>query len=416
MLLVAILRGLGVDAQPALTDTTERRALDRWLPSARAFNHAIVRMRLGERTYWLDPTRRFQRGTLEHLAPLPYERALVVAEHTTALSDLTTGPPSEPLRSVEEHYSQERGGAVLYDVVTRYRGSDAESKRGWLTEHSPEQIQRIYLNYYLKHDPGIEPIGKPAIEDDTNGNTIVVSEHYRLPAFWKNDEHQVVAAAIEEVLNRPHISRRTMPFAIGDWLSVEHRIRIDLPDAAKLDGESRTIEDDAVRFSFVASRSGGATLLEYRLRALADAVEAKDIAHHLSVLDDIEGYLGYRLARAGDDRGDGESLLVLGIIVGLALLVVGGRFVAVRVGAWRRRRRLEKRVAQSAGEAPATAIPAADPEEVAREVTRRGCRCQPDGRTVEQEDVHYGGQVLTVVRLVCATCGLKQRLYFSLRT
>jgi transglutaminase-like putative cysteine protease len=64
LLLATVLNELGIDARPALVNTDARRALDGWQPSPYAFDHVIVRAELGGKTYWLDPTTPYQRGTL----------------------------------------------------------------------------------------------------------------------------------------------------------------------------------------------------------------------------------------------------------------------------------------------------------------------------------------------------------------
>jgi len=413
-LLVAILRSFGVDAKPALTNTTVRRTLDHWLPSAQAFNHVIVRVQLGTRTLWLDPTRRFQRGTLAHLSPLPYERALVADERTTALSELVLPPPTEPELSVDERYSL-GDGQVEFDVVTRYRGDEAERMRGWLADHSPEQMEKHYLNYYAKRDPEIQSRSALVFEDDSDTNTITASEHYRLAAFWKKGTGQVGADIISGALARPNITRRTTPFSIGAWRHLETHIRIDLPDVPKISGARRTIADDALRFTYASSRSKDGVLLEYDLYALADSVPPEMLAQHLSTLDGIDAYLGYELTRepaGGSD--DGEGLLILGFVVGLALTLLAVRLVVVRVRARLRRRRIEKRVAQSPGEAPATALLLSGPDQIAREVSKRACGCPSESRTTTEDEVLFDGRVLTVVRLQCASCGLTRRYYFAI--
>ncbi len=55
-LLVAILQRLGFDAKPALVSSTARNSLRDRLPAHNAFDHAIVRLQLDGRTWWLDGT------------------------------------------------------------------------------------------------------------------------------------------------------------------------------------------------------------------------------------------------------------------------------------------------------------------------------------------------------------------------
>jgi transglutaminase-like putative cysteine protease len=67
-LLVALLRRLGVEADPALVHTGLGQTLDLDAPNLVAFNHCIVRVRLEGRSYWLDPTRYPQGGELSNIS------------------------------------------------------------------------------------------------------------------------------------------------------------------------------------------------------------------------------------------------------------------------------------------------------------------------------------------------------------
>jgi len=78
LLLVSLLRATGIEAAPALANTRERAALDGFLPTAYAFNHAIVRARIDGKERWLDATLTSQRGELSALSTPGYERALVL--------------------------------------------------------------------------------------------------------------------------------------------------------------------------------------------------------------------------------------------------------------------------------------------------------------------------------------------------
>jgi tetratricopeptide (TPR) repeat protein len=57
VLLLALLHGLGVEAEPVLVNATAGDGIDERLPMVGLFNHVLVRTTLGGKTYWLDGTR-----------------------------------------------------------------------------------------------------------------------------------------------------------------------------------------------------------------------------------------------------------------------------------------------------------------------------------------------------------------------
>ena len=56
-LLLALLKALDIDAEPALVNTASGDALSETLPALEVFDHILVRAQIAGRTYWLDGTR-----------------------------------------------------------------------------------------------------------------------------------------------------------------------------------------------------------------------------------------------------------------------------------------------------------------------------------------------------------------------
>ncbi|HEX5957078.1 MAG TPA: DUF3857 domain-containing protein, partial [Hyphomicrobiaceae bacterium] len=67
LLLMALLRALGIEANPVLLAVNYRRGLDKALPSPALFNHVIVAVKLDGKIHYLDPTRLGQHGALDRL-------------------------------------------------------------------------------------------------------------------------------------------------------------------------------------------------------------------------------------------------------------------------------------------------------------------------------------------------------------
>lgn len=66
--------------------------------------YQLVRVKLGDKTLWLDPTRAQQGGKIENMLP-PYQRALVVDQATDRLAVNPERTMREPLRSVFEEWT-----------------------------------------------------------------------------------------------------------------------------------------------------------------------------------------------------------------------------------------------------------------------------------------------------------------------
>jgi tetratricopeptide (TPR) repeat protein len=93
-LLIALLRELGVSAQPALVASVGGDGLDRRLPML-AFDHVIVRAVIGGKVYWLDGTRTGDRNLDEIRIP-DFHWALPVQAAGARLVKLTPAPLDQP--------------------------------------------------------------------------------------------------------------------------------------------------------------------------------------------------------------------------------------------------------------------------------------------------------------------------------
>jgi tetratricopeptide (TPR) repeat protein len=108
VLLVAVLRELGLDATPVLVSTIHGDGLESRLPSLDFFNHAIVRLRLGGRVYWLDATRTGDRD-LAHLQPPAFRWALPLTAQGSTLEPIEQPPLDIPIEAASLRLDASQG-------------------------------------------------------------------------------------------------------------------------------------------------------------------------------------------------------------------------------------------------------------------------------------------------------------------
>lgn len=133
-LLLALLRGLGIEAEPALVSLTRGDGLDKALPSLSRFDHVIVRASIAGKVYWLDGARTGDRR-LETIQPPPFRWALPLGLSQRTLEALPLLAPVEPeaeyrldldARAGLDKPAQAKGDAVIRgDEATTIRNSVA---------------------------------------------------------------------------------------------------------------------------------------------------------------------------------------------------------------------------------------------------------------------------------------------------
>ncbi|MFI4974884.1 MAG: DUF3857 domain-containing protein [Caulobacterales bacterium] len=94
-LLLALLKELGIDAQPALISTVFGDGLDERLPMLGVFDHVMIRARIDGKVYWLDGTRTGDRD-LDDIATPGFHWTLPVAAAGGALERLMPTPLDRP--------------------------------------------------------------------------------------------------------------------------------------------------------------------------------------------------------------------------------------------------------------------------------------------------------------------------------
>jgi tetratricopeptide (TPR) repeat protein len=90
-LLLALLHGLGVEAEPALVSTGFGDGLDERLPMLGLFDHVFVRARIGGKVYWLDGTRVGDRD-LDDI-PVPNVQWVLPVRPQAAMLEKVAPPP-----------------------------------------------------------------------------------------------------------------------------------------------------------------------------------------------------------------------------------------------------------------------------------------------------------------------------------
>ncbi|MFL6335431.1 MAG: DUF3857 domain-containing transglutaminase family protein [Pyrinomonadaceae bacterium] len=419
LLLMTMLNELGIDARPALINTDERRGLDEWQPMPYAFDHVIVRARLDGKTYWIDPTISYQRGTLAN-APTPeYERALVVADDTQTLAEIPLTKPSEPTTTIRELFEVASFDApVRLTVTSIYRGDDADAERYRLAGQTREEMSKEYLNFYADREPSIQPDGLPEVADDERADVITLTEHYTIQSFWKDSKHEFPAQYFGDEMGKPGISRRTSPLAVTFPYNTEQLTEIRLPYTHRVTTGEKTAEDEALRFTARVEQDGNVVRVRYALVTKQDSVPVAKVGQHLETLDKANDIASFQLRQAPPDISGSPVSPALAIFYLLLLGGGGGLFILY---AWVRRRRYTRLAEAYAvsrslpGAVPETAIKLGTESDIGNYVA--GFKCPGCGQrtcgVASRQGLVYDDRRLVVVHVSCEHCRTTQDFYFT---
>jgi transglutaminase-like putative cysteine protease len=422
-LLATLLRELGVEAYPALVNTKLRHELDRRLPSPFLFDHVITQVFAGGHVYWIDGTIADQGGTLETIETPNDERALVVRQESEGLTAIVTNERGSAV--IEQTYSSpDYQQPTTLDVRSTYSGTNADEMRAWLASRSVAELAKEHINRYAIDQPKIESRGEPRVSDDRVRNVIVVTEHYVIRDLWKRGEWTWYPRAIERHLHRPDTMIRSMPLAVDYPLNVTQKMTFNLPEHLDIETSSHVTSNGSFRYESRVDNNGHALTLTHTMRALRDSVAVSDVPDHLTKLNDIWDDIGYSFGPGKDTSAAADirrtfsrvpgwawAAISLAVIVGICVMLALPRR---RLVAYEGPRRSDRVASFRPGEAPSSAFPIRDGDEIEEHLAALGCWCGAAiSAPVEVQRALYDEREMTIASRHCVSCGREQSVYFT---
>jgi len=328
LLTITMLRALGIEAHAALVSTRLRQMSASQLPAPSAFNHVIVVAQADGHPYWLDPTRLPQKGSLERVVQADFGQALVLDGRSSGLAAMPLAAAELERRKIDiriDASGQADGGASM-QVRSSYEGASADRMRNTLRNESLDDLQRNYLNFYLRSYPGLAVEEKFSFEDDETDNRVITVEHYRFPSLWARDPSNGRSVAylrvpdMKSVLQRPDDTVRSAPLTWRhpDDLTVD--LTVLLPQERSIEPSRQSIHGKVFEFDARTAYAAKTLMLSYRYKSLADHVMPSDLNAHVAHLDQARALVGYTLHRGDVPRASTPGMTWLSVLGAAGLL------------------------------------------------------------------------------------------------
>jgi len=331
-LLCTLLKALNIEASPVLLNTVYKKTIGSWLPTATAFDHVAVRVKLNGVFYWLDPTISYQRGTLESISFPDYQLGLVVNDGTT---DLTVIPFKNKGRvTVKEVFNvADMSGNVNLIVTSNYTGSYADNIRQDFKNNSINEKQKDYLDYYAAYIDKIKADSLKYVSNEESGDFTTI-EYYSLSDFWgkmnsiKNVSFEPYV--INGVIKKLKDENRIMPFSLPFPAIYNEEIEILLPDNWSIQQFSEDVSCSNFKLSYTYNCSGNKVSLKYYYENLKDHVLPEEFKSFEESLVKADKSLGYSLTSSfvsetglitSNDNNYSYLYLILGICVFVTIMV-----------------------------------------------------------------------------------------------
>lgn len=295
-LLCTILKEMGINADPVLINTEYKKTINTWLPSPKIFDHVTVRVTINNKTYWFDPTISYQRGKLEDISYPDYQCGLVITDTTSTLTQIAL--QDKGWVAVKETFNiRDSYSPVSLVVTTTNSGSWADGARDDFQNNSRNEMLNKFAKYYSYYFDNLMGDSIKWTDDPVNG-TFTTTEYYTISDFWKSEgETKKISFApyvIDAVLQKPDVSKRSMPFdlPVGRY---KEEIIINLPEEWGGSTYSDRISNSSFDFKYDYKTTDRQVVLKYEYERLKDYVSPGELGDYLSNYKKVMEMSGYEL-------------------------------------------------------------------------------------------------------------------------
>ncbi|MDB5149710.1 MAG: hypothetical protein JWQ57_3730 [Mucilaginibacter sp.] len=332
LLLVSMLKAGGIDASMVLVNADMNEHVEQYIPTAYAFNHAVVTANVNGKQVWVDATMDNQGGDGTDIYFPRYGKGLVLKAGSDAL---TTIPPSKSGKVTgEDIYTVKDGKSpVLFTVKTTYEGDEADYMRGKLESSGMAETEKSYLDYYAKIYNKIEKKDSITVTDDLKANKLVTVETYTVGDFFKKDSTSNKLTAdlfANSIYNQfPAISGRIKtPVALTYPYDAAYSIKVVLPGGWNINEDHDAINRDYYRYESDFTTAGDTLLLNYKLSFLKDNVPVNKLDEFKADIKKLnDTSLGYSFSYTpqGSDRPStiNSFMVLIAFLVTVGLIVLG---------------------------------------------------------------------------------------------
>lgn len=299
LLLSAMLRRLGIQAEPALVSNQVRKRVADILPTPNAFDHVIVRVQLGSHTYWLDGTRTYQGRRLANLGSTQFGKALVInASPVRDLVDVITPSGARSGMEITETFKVVKYGeptTLLFQG--KYYGSFAEWFRGQIAANGIHRAMEPIRSDYARDFPNIAPSGEAKVADDPIGNSVTIDQEFSIPQLFSYESGRakmpaIYARSMVPWLRFPGASDRKFPLALPFPETFDHIIIVETPNKMPAPGPTpESWQDRHYALSNRITIDDNRVTFRYSAKVLQDHVAPADFPSFSEKLKQASGML-----------------------------------------------------------------------------------------------------------------------------
>lgn len=280
-LLLALLDGLGIAAEPAAVSMLFGDGMDRTLPRVAAFDHVLVRAEIDGRVYWLDGARTGDR-TLEGVRVPPHHWALPLTGPEAGLEALTAEPLTQP--EVEVHFDLDASAGLYVPATVAgrmiLRGDGAALLSAQLTLIASAQRDQVLRAVWADRLEDAT-IAEAASAYDVEANTLTLTMRGTQGLEWRS-QGLIPPGVLYPALTtrqRPDGPFRDAPYAVPHPTYAFSRTTLRLPEGGRgfrVSGGETDLAELGHHILRTVRLDGDTVTVDLAVRSLADEITAAE--------------------------------------------------------------------------------------------------------------------------------------------
>jgi transglutaminase-like putative cysteine protease len=306
LLLLTLLDGLNVSADPILVSSSERGGEFKGLANPYAFDHIMVVSEIDGALFPMDATRDTQLGTLDTFEKGDIEYGLRMGDDASTVTRLPQSDYEARELITERFDLITEPGVVLYDLSYREYGEDADGTVAWTAREGEAGVQESFVRYLSDIYPTLETVGDLDWEFNDAEAWTELRMKFRLTGYTSDDRTRLKTRAFQVLAATPDFEggTRDAPFAIPHPRNVRQIREYVVNDDYEFDDRARTVETDSFRFSYDESFEDGLFREDYRWASKQDHIKPEDFEDDMGKIDRLQdwSYSTINLAFSGKPK------------------------------------------------------------------------------------------------------------------
>jgi tetratricopeptide (TPR) repeat protein len=230
-LLIALLREIGIEAEPVAVSTVGGDRIADYLPKIGAFNHVIVRARAGGQAYWLDGAGSGSWRRADLVLP-NYRWGLPISARGESLLRMNAAPAEEPAM-VTSTFIDARAGIhtdAPFKAEAQFRGATAAALHAQLSQLSAANREQALSSYWSKQYDFVE-VKKATSEFDEATGVATLRMEGTAEMDWGGNEYTTdgMRVGLYVDYSRKNAVNADAPFFVEHPAYRIVRQRIELP-------------------------------------------------------------------------------------------------------------------------------------------------------------------------------------------